>query len=201
MRVATRAYGFDAAAGDGLRFYKFDAIADGKAFKNAFRSALDSLDVDEPLGARLVAEANAAFAHNIELFQELDGLLGLAHVKPEPGRAGAECPFGFTSAGGNASGSALGAASGTAGRSASKSGGAGGAAGAAVEEIEISNCPVHPTFYTGRWRRLCRSVAAAALPRLAASRAAQPPLRIVVAAAFVACAAACYGPAVSLLQG
>lgn len=60
---------------DGLRFYEFDAIADEKAFKTAYRATLDSLPIDQATADRIVAEANHAFHLNMKMFQELEGNL------------------------------------------------------------------------------------------------------------------------------
>lgn len=60
---------------DGLRFYEFDAIADEKAFKTAYRATLDSLPIDQLTADRIVEEANYAFHLNMKMFQELEGNL------------------------------------------------------------------------------------------------------------------------------
>lgn len=60
---------------DGLRFYEFDAIADEKAFKTAYRATLDALPIDQAMADRIVAEANHAFHLNMKMFQELEGNL------------------------------------------------------------------------------------------------------------------------------
>ncbi|MDM7958566.1 MAG: biliverdin-producing heme oxygenase [Synechococcus sp. WH 8007] len=60
---------------DGLHFYEFDAIADEKAFKGTYRSAMDTLPIDQPMADRIVEEANEAFHLNMNMFKELEGNL------------------------------------------------------------------------------------------------------------------------------
>ncbi len=60
---------------DGVAFYEFPTITDGKAFKNNYRASLSEAPVDEPTAERIVEEANDAFGINMELFQELEGNL------------------------------------------------------------------------------------------------------------------------------
>ena len=59
---------------DGLRFYVFDDIADEKAFKTTYRSAMDELPIDQAM-ADLIEEANHAFHLNMNMFKELEGNL------------------------------------------------------------------------------------------------------------------------------
>lgn len=63
--------------GSGVHFFKFKRIPDTEKFKNMYRALLDSLTVSKETATRLVMEANAAFAFNIRLFEELDVMLGL----------------------------------------------------------------------------------------------------------------------------
>jgi heme oxygenase len=60
---------------DGLHFYEFDAIEDEKAFKGTYRSAMDTLPIDQPMADRIVEEANEAFHLNMNMFKELEGNL------------------------------------------------------------------------------------------------------------------------------
>ena len=60
---------------DGLHFYVFPEIADEKAFKTTYRSAMDTLPIDQPMADRIVEEANQAFHLNMKMFQELEGNL------------------------------------------------------------------------------------------------------------------------------
>ena len=61
--------------GEGTAFYEFEDIADEKAFIDKYRAAMDSLPIDMATAEQIVDEANAAFARNMELFQELEGNL------------------------------------------------------------------------------------------------------------------------------
>jgi heme oxygenase (biliverdin-producing, ferredoxin) len=61
--------------GEGTSFYEFAQIPDEKAFKTMYRSTLDSLPVSDAQGDAIVLEANDAFHHNMEMFQELEGNL------------------------------------------------------------------------------------------------------------------------------
>ena len=60
---------------DGLHFYVFPEIADEKAFKTTYRSAMDALPIDQSTADRIVEEANQAFHLNMKMFQELEGNL------------------------------------------------------------------------------------------------------------------------------
>ncbi len=59
----------------GTSFYNFEQIPDKKAFKDKYRQALDALPIDDATAERIVAEANKAFAFNLQMAQELDGNL------------------------------------------------------------------------------------------------------------------------------
>lgn len=62
-------------ANKGTRFYEFDAfssIGAIKAFKGKYRDTLNSLPVDAGLIAKIVAEANAAFAFNRDVMHSLE---------------------------------------------------------------------------------------------------------------------------------
>jgi heme oxygenase (biliverdin-producing, ferredoxin) len=61
--------------GEGTGFYEFDQIPDEKAFKTMYRSTLDGLPVSEEKADAIVEEANDAFHHNMNMFQELEGNL------------------------------------------------------------------------------------------------------------------------------
>ncbi len=67
--------GMNLTDGQGTNFYEFSAIPDEKAFKATYRQTLDQLPLDEPAIAKIVAEANAAFGLNMEMFKELEGNL------------------------------------------------------------------------------------------------------------------------------
>lgn len=61
--------------GKGVAFYEFADIPDPKAFKAGYRQTLDELPIDEAGCERIVDEANAAFAMNGKMYQELEGNL------------------------------------------------------------------------------------------------------------------------------
>ncbi len=67
-RLASQQLGLE---GDGRRFYEFPAIPDPPAFKAAFRRRLDDLEVTLDERGALLEEANAAFALNAAIFEEL----------------------------------------------------------------------------------------------------------------------------------
>ena len=73
--MAAKSLALDAAApdGGGLAFYAFDDIADTRAFIDRWYAALNALDLGADARARVVDEANAVFALNIEVFDELEG--------------------------------------------------------------------------------------------------------------------------------
>lgn len=80
-RVAKRAMQLD---GDGLSFYDFAEIDSPKKFKDAYRTALDELPLDQAQVNRLVGEANVAFLLNMRVFEELDVLGGVPGAKVRP---------------------------------------------------------------------------------------------------------------------
>jgi heme oxygenase len=61
--------------GQGTAFYEFQDIDDEKAFKATYRQAMNDLPIDDTTAEKIVDEANAAFAMNMKLFQELNGNL------------------------------------------------------------------------------------------------------------------------------
>ena len=69
-RIMERTYGYDT---DGVRFYIFDDIAKPKPFKDAYRAAMDALDLREEEKLRFIDEVGAAFNYNRDLFIQLDG--------------------------------------------------------------------------------------------------------------------------------
>ena len=71
--IAQKAMNMEGDAG--LRFYVFDDIADEKAFKTTYRSAMDTLPIDQVMADRIVEEANHAFHLNMNMFKELEGNL------------------------------------------------------------------------------------------------------------------------------
>jgi heme oxygenase (biliverdin-producing, ferredoxin) len=61
--------------GEGTNFYEFANISDEKAFKTMYRAAMDDLPVTDEKVNEIVEEANGAFHHNMDMFQELEGNL------------------------------------------------------------------------------------------------------------------------------
>lgn len=61
--------------GEGTNFYEFAQIPDEKAFKNMYRATMDSLPITPEKADTIVEEANGAFHHNMNMFQELEGNL------------------------------------------------------------------------------------------------------------------------------
>jgi heme oxygenase len=61
--------------GEGTHFYEFAQIPDEKEFKTMYRSTLNGLAVSDEKGDAIVQEANDAFKHNMDMFQELEGNL------------------------------------------------------------------------------------------------------------------------------
>ena len=71
--IAQKAMNMD--GDDGLRFYVFDDIADEKAFKTAYRAAMDELPIDQSTADRIVEDANHAFLLNMNMVKEREGSL------------------------------------------------------------------------------------------------------------------------------
>jgi heme oxygenase len=69
------------ADGDGTAFYEFDDIRNAGEFKKSYRTALDTLPVDEANAQRIVDEANDSFHMNMAMFRELEGNWLLALTK------------------------------------------------------------------------------------------------------------------------
>ena len=57
----------------GTVFYEFENICDYKAFKIAYKRALDELPIDAHERQGIIAEANRVFHLNINVFKELEG--------------------------------------------------------------------------------------------------------------------------------
>ena len=80
-RMVQRHYGIDPA---GLNFYHFEQIPKPKPYKDAYRAALDSLEVDEPTRLRILDAAVDSFELNRRVIADL----GAARA-PEHAAAGA----------------------------------------------------------------------------------------------------------------
>lgn len=64
--------------GDGVRFYRFGGIDKPKVFKDDYRRRLDAVPWDAREQARLLAEANTAFALNRGVFEDLGRAVGVS---------------------------------------------------------------------------------------------------------------------------
>ncbi|MCW5952944.1 MAG: biliverdin-producing heme oxygenase [Propionibacteriaceae bacterium] len=67
-RILDRSFGLD---GQGLAFYRFDAIPKPKPYKDAYRARLDALPLSPAERAEVVTEVRVAFKLNQALFEEL----------------------------------------------------------------------------------------------------------------------------------
>jgi heme oxygenase len=72
-RLVRRAYGLE---DDGVRFYRFDRIADIDAFKAAYRGRLDAGPWDPAERERLIDEVNLGYRFAREMFDELGEAAG-----------------------------------------------------------------------------------------------------------------------------
>ncbi|TDC45724.1 biliverdin-producing heme oxygenase [Jiangella ureilytica] len=72
--LVARTYGFP-AGGDGVRFYRFDAIPKPRPFKDAYRARLDAAPWNPDERERVIDEVILAYGMNTEIFTEL----GAAH--------------------------------------------------------------------------------------------------------------------------
>lgn len=67
-RVLARQFGFEA---DGIRFYRFDAIDDPTAFKDAYRARLDAVRFTPEEQERVIDEVVHAYEANTRIFEQL----------------------------------------------------------------------------------------------------------------------------------
>ena len=63
----------DLREGEGLHFYEFEGITDKKGFKTSYRTALDTLPINQSQANAIINEANYAFRLNMYMFDELQG--------------------------------------------------------------------------------------------------------------------------------
>ena len=63
----------DLKEGEGLHFYEFEGIIDKKGFKTSYRTALDTLPINQSQANAIINEANYAFRLNMYMFDELQG--------------------------------------------------------------------------------------------------------------------------------
>ena len=59
--------------GEGLWFYEFEGIEDKKAFKEQYRSTLNTIPINQSMANAIITEANWAFRLNMFMFDELQG--------------------------------------------------------------------------------------------------------------------------------
>jgi len=63
----------DLREGEGLWFYEFEGIEDKKAFKEQYRSVLNTIPITQSMANAIITEANWAFRLNMFMFDELEG--------------------------------------------------------------------------------------------------------------------------------
>ena len=63
----------DLKEGEGLHFYEFEGITDKKGFKTSYRTALDTLPINQSQANAIINEANYAFRLNMYMVDELQG--------------------------------------------------------------------------------------------------------------------------------
>ena len=63
----------DLKEGEGLHCYEFEGITDKKGFKTSYRTALDTLPINQSQANAIINEANYAFRLNMYMFDELQG--------------------------------------------------------------------------------------------------------------------------------
>nr|XP_023417043.1 heme oxygenase 1 isoform X1 [Cavia porcellus] len=73
-KIAQKALGLP-ASGEGLAFFTFPGVPNATKFKQLYRARMNSLEMTPEVRHRVLAEAKAAFLLNIQLFEELQGLL------------------------------------------------------------------------------------------------------------------------------
>ncbi|XP_004844819.1 heme oxygenase 1 [Heterocephalus glaber] len=73
-RIAQKALGLP-GSGEGLAFFTFPGIPNATKFKQLYRARMNSLEMTPEVRRRVLQEAKAAFLLNIQLFEELQGLL------------------------------------------------------------------------------------------------------------------------------
>jgi len=58
---------------EGLWFYEFEGIDDKKAFKEQYRSVLNTIPITQSMANAIIVEANYAFRLNMYMFEEMEG--------------------------------------------------------------------------------------------------------------------------------
>ncbi|XP_069053295.1 heme oxygenase 1a isoform X2 [Lepisosteus oculatus] len=79
-RIAQKALGLG-PGGEGLAFFAFPGVTNATKFKQLYRARMNSLELSPGDKSRVTEEADRAFNLNIQVFQELQVLLG----EPETG--------------------------------------------------------------------------------------------------------------------
>ncbi|XP_065794748.1 heme oxygenase 1 [Muntiacus reevesi] len=75
------------SSGEGLAFFTFPSIASATKFKQLYRSRMNTLEMTPKVRQRVLDEAKTAFLLNIQLFEELQGLLTQKAKDREPSQA------------------------------------------------------------------------------------------------------------------
>ncbi|XP_037363573.1 heme oxygenase 2 [Talpa occidentalis] len=70
-KVAQRALKLP-STGEGTQFYLFENIDNAQQFKQLYRARMNALDLSPKTREKIVEEANKAFEHNMQIFNELD---------------------------------------------------------------------------------------------------------------------------------
>ncbi|XP_005374722.1 PREDICTED: heme oxygenase 1 [Chinchilla lanigera] len=73
-KIAQKALGLP-GSGEGLAFFTFPGVPNATTFKQLYRARMNSLEMTPEVRRRVLDEAKAAFLLNIQLFEELQGLL------------------------------------------------------------------------------------------------------------------------------
>ncbi|XP_004456473.1 heme oxygenase 1 [Dasypus novemcinctus] len=75
------------SSGEGLAFFTFPNIDNATKFKQLYRSRMNSLEMTPEVRRRVIEEAKTAFLLNIQLFEELQGLLTQDATNQSPSEA------------------------------------------------------------------------------------------------------------------
>uniref|UniRef100_A0A8C9MDC9 Heme oxygenase n=1 Tax=Panthera tigris altaica TaxID=74533 RepID=A0A8C9MDC9_PANTA len=75
------------SSGEGVDFFTFPNVASATKFKQLYRSRMNTLEMTPEVRQRVIEEAKAAFLLNIQLFEELQELLGQDAEDQSPSQA------------------------------------------------------------------------------------------------------------------
>ncbi|GAB5574196.1 heme oxygenase 2 [Prionailurus iriomotensis] len=75
------------STGEGVDFFTFPNVASATKFKQLYRSRMNTLEMTPEVRQRVIEEAKAAFLLNIQLFEELQELLGQDAEDQSPSQA------------------------------------------------------------------------------------------------------------------